>query len=166
MAKMKVSHDRVVVTNSNTRRGSPLKPYARNLFLFVGLSVFLFLVFFFFNFQQVEVTGSSMEPTFHDGQRVLVGKALWLVGPIQRGDVVVIRGDQQGEYWIKRVVWLEGDVVDVTKQPYNWDFMRGPYQVPKGHIYVLGDNLADSEDSRTWGAIPLSRVFGKVMAGG
>ncbi len=165
MAKMRLSEERVVALSDSWRGKSP-KPYAKNLFLFVGLLVFLFLVFFFFNFQQVVVTGSSMEPTFHNGQRVLVAKALWLVGPIRRGDVVVIRGDQPGEYWIKRVVWLEGDVVDVTKQPYYWDFLSGPYRVPRGHIYVLGDNLSESEDSRTWGALPLSRVLGKVMAGG
>ncbi len=142
-----------------------LRPAARNCFLVIALLVFLFLVFFFFNFQQVVVVGASMEPTFEDGQRILVCKALWLVGPVKKGDVVVIRFGAPGEYLVKRVAWVEGEGVDVSiPPPDQWDFFRQgrPYVVPSGQVYVLGDNLAASEDSRSFGPVPLKDVIGKV----
>lgn len=142
-----------------------LKPGARNWFLLFLLFVFLFLVFFFLNFQRVVVKGESMYPTFHHGQRILVCKAMWLVGPIRKDDVVVIKRPETGEYLVKRVRFLEGEEVDRTLQPDNWNFIMGPYRVPRGHVYVLGDNLNNSEDSRSFGPIPLSDVLGKVVGG-
>lgn len=142
-----------------------MKPAARQWFLLFLLFVFLFLVFFFLNFQRVVVKGESMYPTFQPGQRILVCKAMWLVGPLRKGDLVVIKRPVTEEYLVKRVRFLEGEEVDRTLQPDFWNFIMGPYQVREGHIYVLGDNLNISEDSRAFGAIPLSDVLGKVIGG-
>lgn len=136
---------------------------ARRGFLAALLTVFLFLVFFFYNFQTVLVDGHSMEPTLHHKQRILVCKALWLVGAPTKGDIVVIRGDAPGDYMVKRVYAVAGQPVDYAYQPENYDFSRGKYVVPQGHIYVLGDNVNVSEDSRTFGPVPLERVLGKVV---
>ncbi|MER3413843.1 MAG: signal peptidase I [Armatimonadota bacterium] len=135
----------------------------RRALLAALFSVFLFLVFFFYNFQTVVVVGHSMEPTLRDKQRILVCKALWLVGAPQKGDIVVIRGDVPGEYVVKRVYATERQQVDYSYQPDNYDFSKGKYVVPEGHVYVLGDNLTVSEDSREFGPIPLQRILGKVV---
>lgn len=127
------------------------------------LAVFLFLVFFFYNFQTVVVDGHSMEPTLKDKQRILVCKALWLVGAPKKGDIVVVRGDVPGDYLVKRVYATEGQQVDYAYQPENYDFSLGKYVVPEGHVYVLGDNLSMSEDSREFGPVPLRRILGKVV---
>ena len=103
-----------------------------------------------------------MEKTLHNGDHILVCKALWLVS-INKGDIVVIKGEKRGEYLVKRVYALEGDLVDYSHQPRSWDFTEGQFVVPAGHVYVLGDNEEVSEDSRTFGAVPNSQILGKVI---
>jgi signal peptidase I len=143
---------------------APKKAPLVNVFSVVLMLVLLFLVFFYFNFQTVVVTGHSMEPTFHDKQRIAICKALWLVGGIQRGNIVVIRRDVDNEYLVKRVAYLAGDEVDTRNQPVNWDtFKNGAYKVPKDCVYVLGDNEEISEDSRVFGPVPMKDIVGKVF---
>lgn len=104
-----------------------------------------------------------MVPTLRNGDRVVASSAYWLVGPIRQGDIVVIRGALRGEYMIKRVHRLAGQVVDWQNVPDSWLLTRGEYRVPSGCIYVLGDNSEISEDSRKYGPIPMDRVLGKVV---
>jgi signal peptidase I len=47
--------------------------------------------------------------------------------------------------------------------PHNWKLANGPYVVPEGKVYVLGDNRAQSEDSRYFGAVDLKSLLGKVV---
>lgn len=129
------------------------------------LFVLLFTVFFFFNFQTVEVKGDSMEPTFSSGQRLLVSRAYWLVGQIHRNDIVVVH-NEDAEYVIKRVYALGGDVVDPFNVPENYSLINGEYRVPPGALYLLGDNRPVSQDSREYGPIPAEEVLGKVIVVG
>lgn len=130
----------------------------------VLLMVFAITIFFYFNFNTVVVTGNSMEKTYHNGQRLLSSRAYWLVGPIKEKDVVVIRGDAPKEYFIKRVYRMEGGVVDFANVPESWSIANGEYRVPKGHLYVLGDNRDVSEDSRKYGAVPQEKILGKIVS--
>lgn len=116
----------------------------------VALFVFVIIAFLYHNFFTLSVVrGKSMEPTFHDGQVVLVGKGGLLFGPLKRGDVVVFT--RNGELLVKRVVAL----------PY--ETAPDGTLVPANHLYVVGDNVEVSEDSRAFGPIPLSSVIGKVL---
>ncbi|GIV21405.1 MAG: S26 family signal peptidase [Armatimonadota bacterium] len=116
----------------------------------VALFVFLIIAFLYHNFFTLSVVrGKSMEPTFHDGQVILVGKGGLLFGALKRGDVVVFT--REGQLLVKRVVAL----------PY--ETAPDGTRVPANHIYVVGDNLEVSEDSRTFGPIPLSSIIGKVL---
>lgn len=148
--------------NPTKPKSRGLKPIARTGFLVVLLLVMLFLLFFFLNFQTVVVQGHSMEDTLHNGDHILVCKALWLVS-IKKGDIIVIKGEKQGEYLVKRVYAMEGEPVDYSHQPKSWDFTEGQFVVPAGHIYVLGDNEEVSEDSRSFGPVPESQILGKVI---
>ncbi len=130
----------------------------------VLLFVLAFAVFFYFNFNTVVVSGNSMEKTYFSGRRLLSSRAYWLVGPIRVKDVVVIRGEKPKEYFIKRVYKMEGEVVDFANIPENWNIANGEYVVPKGHIYVLGDNREVSEDSRKYGAVSVDRILGKIVS--
>ncbi|MCX7924609.1 MAG: signal peptidase I [Fimbriimonadales bacterium] len=127
------------------------------------LTIFgLLALFFALNFRVVVVSGPSMEPTYKNGDRLLMTTAYWLFGPIQKGDVVVIVRPK-GELLIKRVVALAGEQVPRR----YWSplvYMMGG-RVPEGHLFVVGDNLERSEDSRQLGAIPLSYVQGKIVGG-
>jgi signal peptidase I len=127
------------------------------------LLMFLLALFFFFNFTTVIVSGHSMEPTYHTGQRLLACKAYWLVGGIKDNDIVVIRTGKGGEYIIKRVYKQAGEVVDWVNAPADWHLAEGEYVVPPNSIYVIGDNRKVSEDSRSFGPVEVSRVIGKIV---
>ena len=147
--------------------GSPAR-VRRRAFTGFGVSlvlVLLFVVFFYVNFTTVIVSGPSMLPTLSSGKKVLVSRAYWLVGPIQDGNVIVIKqGDGPGGYIIKRVYKTAGETVDTLNAPSNWSLASGAYSVPNSEIYVLGDNRSVSEDSRRFGPLPVSAILGKVVA--
>ncbi|MCW5943980.1 MAG: S26 family signal peptidase [Fimbriimonadaceae bacterium] len=108
----------------------------------------------------VIVQGVSMEPTLRDGQRVWVTNAYWLVGPVQRRDLVLIQAPN-GDLLIKRVFREGGQAVDWADPGATT--VAGRSLVPERTVFVLGDNLANSIDSRDFGAIPVTRVRGKVF---
>jgi signal peptidase I len=130
------------------------------------IAVLAFAVFFLLNFTTVVVSGPSMLPTFKSGRRLLASKAYWLVGPLKKDDVVVIREADPNAgtgYFIKRIYRLAGETVDMVNVPRNYKLASGPYVVPSGTVYVLGDNREVSSDSRELGPIELSRIIGKVI---
>ena len=135
---------------------------------FTGFGVFLLImligsIFFYLNFKTIEVSGPSMNPTFKSGDRVLVSKAYWLVGPIKDKDIVVLHDPGGPGNIIKRVYRLGGEDVDFKWMPDSAKITNAPYKVPDGCIYVLGDNRPVSEDSRKFGPVDLSKVLGKVI---
>ncbi|MBL8086632.1 MAG: hypothetical protein JNM85_01020 [Chthonomonas sp.] len=111
----------------------------------------------------VQVSGNSMATTFRSGQRLLASSAYWLVGPIERNDIIVFRLKPGGETFIKRVYKMGGDEVDWLNVPRDWRIENGPYRVPPGSLYVLGDNRGESEDSRAFGPLSPNQVLGKVV---
>jgi signal peptidase I len=124
----------------------------------------------------VSVQGVSMEPTVHDGTAFV---ARWTdPADLHRGQLVVFR-DPQGTLALKRVVGVTGDhvairdaVLEVDDRPVNEPYVDqsridgtyfGPVTVPKGAIFVMGDNRAPSIDSREYGAVTFDRVVGRVL---
>jgi signal peptidase I len=109
------------------------------------------------------------------------------IRPPRRGDIIVFKPPQENRDFIKRCVAVAGDTVEVRQkelyingehqvEPYiqhtrrevlppgssNRDFF-GPYVVPAGHLFMMGDNRDNSHDSRFWGPEPLTRLKGKAM---
>lgn len=128
----------------------------------LGLLLLCSLIFYF-NFHTVVVSGHSMEPTFFSGRKLLVSKAYWLVGPIHDKDIVVVSDPNPDGYIIKRVYKMGGETVDYLNIPRSWSITRGPYVVPAGDLYLLGDNRDQSEDSRAFGPRDVKTVLGKVV---
>jgi len=126
---------------------------------------------------RIRVDGSSMEPTLHSGEFMIVNKLAYKLGSPQVGDVVVFHfpGNPEQEY-IKRIIGLPGDRVDIREgmvsvngQALNEPYIAAPpaYEesltVPPGMLFVLGDNRNNSSDSHSWGPVALDQVVGKAI---
>ncbi|TCW36566.1 signal peptidase I [Laceyella sacchari] len=130
-----------------------------------------------FLFSPYDVHGASMEPTLMNDEKIIVNKWSYRMHEPVYGDIVVFHAEE-GRDFIKRVIGLPGDRIEIKngKVYRNGKMLNEPYiqgmtytrddartiVVPKGSLYVLGDNRENSRDSRDLGAIPLSRVVGRA----
>lgn len=129
--------------------------------------------------EPMRVSSRSMSPSYAPGDEVLVAKIGFRAHAPRRGDVIVLRSPQTGELMLKRVAALGGDQVGIADgvlvvnerqiaEPYV-DHVQvdgtyyGPVQVPQRSVWVLGDARAGSVDSRTFGAVPLGAIVGRVV---
>ncbi len=125
------------------------------------------------------VESVSMAPALTPGQRVLTLRAVATRAP-RRGDVVVVESTEVGRPVVKRVVGLPGEHVDVgpdgtvvvaglrLDEPYVVHAGGPPdrsFDVPPGHLLLLGDNRARSSDARSWHSpyVPVGAVLGRVV---
>src|SRR6202453_4034505 len=125
----------------------------------VAISVALAVILIVFIYQPVKVEGTSMMPGLTDQERIFVNKYEYRLGPnnIHRGDLVVFHYPKDPrESYIKRVVGLPGDIVQIVRgdvyvnsrkldEPYVLDEYRDrdsmdPQTVPAGDYFVLGDH--------------------------
>jgi signal peptidase I len=149
-------------------------------FLIEIILIALFMVVWFTVIEAREVFQSSMEPNFHEGERVLINKATYWswIGEPHRGDVVVIKApNQDNEAFIKRVIGLPGDTVEIARgvlyldgvkinEPYvklSFTYSYPKTTIPADDYFVLGDNRDISNDSHLWGVLPRKNIIGKVF---
>ncbi len=159
-----------------SRETSEWKRFLLDLIETVGLALILFVIINSVS-ARVRVDGSSMLPTLHDGEFVLVNKLAYSMGTPTRGDIIVFRSTTEANLdLIKRIIGLPGDRVViggghvtvngvVLDEPYinaapNYS---GEWTVPAGDLFVLGDNRNDSSDSHMWGFLPEPNVIGKAL---
>jgi len=141
--------------------------------------VFLVVVLLFVTtFRMGVVHGNSMNPTYENGQVVLVHRRNPFSGPLRRNDVVLLRVGR--DVIIKRIYRLPGEdlgasffyndsmaytsgLADYYEQPEQAG--KGPRRlvVPDGFLVVIGDNLKESEDSRVFGPVAMRDVLGVVV---
>lgn len=144
----------------------------------VVMTLVVFLVLVTFVVQGYKVSGSCMEPNLFTGERLLGNKFIYRFERPVRGDVIVFKyPPDPRKVFIKRVVGLPGDTIEIdsgtvliNSKPLNervyvinaphGDF--GPHKVSKDHLFVLGDNRDESNDSRFWGELPMRDVQAKA----
>jgi signal peptidase I len=161
------------------RKGEALKKALREVIETVILALVIFLGVRA-AVQNFVVDGSSMEPSLHDGEVILVNKLAYLFGSPQRGDVVVLRSPRDPDRdIIKRIIGLPGETVEIKngkvyidvfdgrplEEPYIHGKPRGsmaPTKIEENHYFVLGDNRARSLDSRQLGLMPKENIIGKA----
>jgi signal peptidase I len=126
---------------------------------------------------RIRVDGSSMEPTLHNNEFIIINKLAYKFGKPGIGDVIVFHFPRDpGQEYIKRVIGLPGDQVAVkdgrvyvNDQPLNENYIAAPpayqnnWEVPANTLFVLGDNRNNSSDSHNWGPVPMSYVVGKAF---
>jgi signal peptidase I len=126
---------------------------------------------------RIRVEGSSMEPSLHDGEFVVVNRLSYRVDQPRPGDIIVFHFPlDPSRRFIKRIVGLPGDVIQVEgghvyvngqvlHEPYIAAPPRysGEWTVGPDQLFVLGDNRNNSSDSQNWGMLPLDEVIGKAV---
>lgn len=179
---------------SESPKKSTFREYAESLIIAVALALVIRTVFF----APFKIPSGSMRPTLMEGDRILVNKIIYgvripfttirVIPPFRqprRGDLVVFRSPDNDRDFIKRLVALEGDQVEI-KDLRLWIngkpltdpsvfrelsyFNRGdfgkngsPITIPPGHYFFLGDNTGSSRDSRYFGPLPKSHLIGRAF---
>lgn len=156
----------------------------------IVLALSLFIVVYLFLFQPHLVKGSSMHPSFHNGEFLLTNKITYRLGPPQRGDVIVFKAPSSEpcaeidcEY-IKRIIalpnervkvsggriYINGQLLDesdylsqeVTTTSGSFLIENVERVIPEDYFLALGDNRPYSRDGREFGPTPRSTIVGKA----
>lgn len=134
----------------------------------------------YFLIQPFIVNGASMEPTFADGDYLLIDEVSYRFEQPSRGDVVVFRSPQdKSVFYIKRIVGLPGenvavdnDVIKVNGRTLDELYLTGgirddwsghaSFRLSDSQYFVMGDNRLNSFDSRYWGPLEKKDIIGLV----
>jgi len=152
--------------------------WVRDLVISVAISAFIIV----FIYQPVKVEGTSMMPSLDDQERIFVNKFVYRLEPIQRGDIVVFRYPRDpSKSFIKRVIGLAGDRIQidagrvfVNGKLLDEDYVPRAYEdlrsypevvVPPDCYFVLGDHRSLSNDSRDFGPVNQTYIYGKAVFG-
>jgi len=163
---------------SHSRVKAGFGVWIRDLIISLAISAFIIV----FLYQPVKVEGTSMMPSLEDQERIFVNKFVYRLEPIERGDIVVFRYPRDpSKSYIKRVIGTAGDriridggQVYVNGEPLDEDYVPPAYAdtrsypetiVPPNSYFVLGDHRSMSNDSRDFGPVNQSYIYGKAVFG-
>ena len=172
------STNKSTLIDPSLRIGAGIGVWLRDLIISLAISAFIII----FLYQPVKVEGTSMMPSLEDQERIFVNKFVYRLEPIGRGDIVVFRypRDPQKSF-IKRVIGVAGDRVRIADGrvflngkmlvedyvPMAYEDVRSYPEiiVPSDSYFVLGDHRSMSNDSRDFGAVNQSFIYGKAVFG-
>ena len=160
------------------RIGTGVGVWVRDLIISLAISAFIII----FLYQPVKVEGTSMMPSLEDQERIFVNKFVYRLEPIERGDIVVFRYPRDpSKSYIKRVIGMAGDriridggQVYVNDEPLEEDYVPPVYADARSYpetivsahsFFVLGDHRSMSNDSRDFGPVDQSFIYGKAVFG-
>ncbi len=160
------------------RFGREIREWIVALAVALALAIFITQVIIV----NARVPTGSMEPTIMTGDRVIGFRpAYWFKSP-ERGDIIIFRyPDDETQLYVKRVIGMPGESLEIREgkiylngdtEPFvveNSDPAAtgnfGPFQVPPGHYFVMGDNRNNSWDSRYWQNtyVPENNILGEAV---
>ena len=160
------------------------KSAAETVESFLIAVLLVFLVIRPFVVQAFFIPSGSMLPNLEIQDHILVNKFIYRFEEPKYGDIVVFKSppaaspDRQEKDYIKRLVGMPGDEIKIyggyvyrngkrldegyLLQPGEIDYVFGPYKVPPGKLFMMGDNRNDSNDSHVWGPLDRNRIVGKA----
>ncbi len=161
----------------------PWRPWLMEIFAWgkdIAVAVLAAILIILFVVQPVKVEGTSMLPRLVDQERIFINRFIYHFSEIHRGDIVVFRYPKDStKSFIKRVIGLPGEEIRIEAgqvfvdglpliesyvDPQYLDHASfGPERVPAGSYFVLGDHRNSSNDSRSWGYVPMENVYGKAI---
>jgi signal peptidase I len=182
LSDSRVNSESTVVSQSATpapaapRKSMGLTLWLRDLLISAAASVLIIT----FLYQPVRVEGTSMLPRLEDRDRLFINKFLYHIAAIERGDVVVFRYPRDPEKsYIKRVIALPGDTLRVDRGHVyvNGNLLHEPYVpaeyrdnrslaeivIPADSYFMMGDHRSISSDSRDFGPVDRSLIYGKAV---
>ncbi|NWG12498.1 MAG: signal peptidase I [Acidobacteria bacterium] len=169
------------------------KSTTREYFESIVITAIIALFATTFVIQAFKIPTGSMESNLLIGDHLLVNKFVYgyhsgLLGKLlpykdlKRGDVIVFKYPRGPETaYVKRLIGLSGEKVEmvgrkvyIDGKPLEEDYTQyidagseyeryGPYQVPEGQYFAMGDNRDNSQDSRFWGFVPRDHIIGKAL---
>lgn len=168
---------------AETKQKPDKKQSAWEVVRFAILAIIIVIPIRIFIAQPFVVSGSSMYPTFQNGDYLIVDELAYRTGNPARYDVAVFHyPDDPSKFFIKRVIGLPGETVEIkgnTVTIVNKDnpngfqigqpYVKNPsdnnmtFQLKDGQYFVMGDNRSASSDSRSWGAVPRNLMSGRVV---
>lgn len=153
--------------------------------MIVGTLIVIFIAaaITYFVGMRTSVVGDSMEPSLYSGQEILINRFIYNFSSPKRGDVIVFlpNGNQKTHYYVKRVVGLPGETVQIINgrvyvdgvlldEGDDFDKIVNPGIAENGmtlavdEYFVLGDSRNDGEDSRSGniGAVKKNNIIGQA----
>ena len=155
------------------------------LWEYVKMIVFVVVIVFIINnvlLINARIPSESMEKTIMTGDRVFGNRLAYMTKDPERFDIVIFKfPDDESQLFIKRVIGLPGETVTIkdgkvyindSEEPLDDSFVAetpggdfGPYKVPEGSYFMLGDNRNHSRDSRYWinSFVEKDKILGKAV---
>ena len=170
------------------------KSTTREYFESIVITAIIALFATTFVVQAFKIPTGSMESNLLIGDHLLVNKFVYGLHSgflsrilpykeLKRGDVIVFKYPQSPDVaYVKRLIGLPGEKVEmvgrtvyIDGQPLKEGYTQyidagsvyeryGPFQVPEGKYFAMGDNRDNSQDSRFWGYVPRDHIIGKALA--
>ena len=155
----------------------------KDIFIYLCVSLIIILAIRLFVVQHVRVEGTSMEPTLHNGQHLLIEKLSYKFKDVERFDIVVFQPfyEDKDTFYVKRIIGLPGETVQIkdnviyiNDQPLDENYGADTYtegkmaeskiQLGDDDYFVLGDNRDVSKDSREEdvGLLTSKSIIGRV----
>lgn len=149
----------------------------------IVVALVISIVLYLFIMTPHEVIGSSMYPTYKDGEYLMANKVVYKFSEPERGDVIIFKYSDTQDF-IKRIIGLPGDQVmlkdghiyvngteldeakylDASVYTNGGEFLHEgeTITVPEGKYFACGDNRQHSSDSRSFGPIEKANIKGKA----
>ena len=170
------------MTETESRVAKKRQEKSKNIWgwvLAIGIAVAVAFLVRAFLFEIILVDGPSMQPTLHTDERLAVEKVSRYAGLPERGDIIIVHySDGTNNNYVKRAIGLPGETVEIRDSTVyiNGEALSEEYTgeqpyadmeavtVPGDTVFVMGDNRANSMDSRMVGPIRHDQIVGHAMA--